>query len=111
MPTIDDVLAISAAVFAVATWVVPPARYLLSFRKGPRDSLSVVGRVIGLFELAAMLSAAGLVLALVTLAYTGRGFWGWFSVGLIGAYWLALVTSLLISDYFAQRRRQESGRP
>ena len=111
MPAIDDTLAIAAAVFAVATWVVPPVHYLLSFRKGPRDSLSVVGRVIGLFVLAAMLSAAGLGLAIATLVFTAHGSWGWFGVGLIVAYWLALVTSLLISDHFAQRRRQESSRP
>ena len=109
MPAIDDALATAAAVFAVAAWVVPPVRYLLSFRKGPKDSLSVVGRVIGLFVLAAMLSAAGLVLAIATLVFTERGFWGWFSVGLIVAYWLALATWLLITDYFAQRRRQEGG--
>jgi Ni/Fe-hydrogenase subunit HybB-like protein len=84
---------------------------VLSFRKGPRHSLSVVGRVIGLFVLAAMLSAAGLMLATATLVFTERRFWGWLSVGLIVAYWLALVTSLLISDHFAQRRRQESGPP
>jgi hypothetical protein len=111
MPDIDDIVATAAAVFAVATWVVPPVRSQLSVRKGPRDSLSVVGRVIGLFVLAAMLSAAGFLLAIATLVFTGRGSWGWFSVGLIGAYWLALVTWLLITDYFAQRRRQESGQP
>ena len=111
MPAIDHPLAIAAVVFAVAAWVVPPVRYLLSFRKGPKHSLSVVGRAIGLFVLAAMLSAIGLVLAIVTLVFTERGFWGWFSIGLIAAYWLALVTSLLISDYFAQRRRQEGGQP
>lgn len=110
MPAIDDIFAIAAAVFAVATWVVPPVRYVLSFRKGPRDSLSVVGRVIGLFVLAAMLSVAGLVLAIATLVFTVRGFWGWLSVGLIVAYWLALATSLLISDYCKQREQEGSQR-
>ena len=57
MPDIDDIVATAAAGFAVATWVVPPVRYQLSFREGPRDSLSVVGRAIGLFVLAAVLSA------------------------------------------------------
>jgi uncharacterized membrane protein YbhN (UPF0104 family) len=107
MPAIDDALAIAAAVFAVAAWVVPPIRYLLSFRKKPRDSLAVVGRVIGLFVLAAMLSAAGLALGIVTLVFTERDFWGWFSIGLIGAYWLALAASLLISDLFRRGRRQD----
>jgi hypothetical protein len=111
MPAIDHPLAIVAVVFAVAAWVVPPVRYLLSFRKKPRDSLAVVGRVIGMFMLAAVLSAAGLVLGLATLAFTERGFWGWFSIGLIAAYWLALAASLLISDLFRRRRPQENGRP
>ena len=109
MPAIDDTLAIATTVFAAAAWVVPPVRYLLSFRKKPRDSLAVVGRVIGMFVLAAMLSAIGLVLAVLTLAFTERGFWGWVSLGLIGAYWFALATSLLISDLFRRGRRQEGG--
>jgi hypothetical protein len=109
MPAIDHPLAIAAVVFAVAAWVVPPVRYVLSFRKGPKDSLSVVGRGIGLFVLAAILSAVGLVLGFATLMFTDRGFWGWFSIGLIAAYWLALVTFLLVTDYFAQRRRREGG--
>jgi hypothetical protein len=45
MPAIDDVLAVAAAAVAVAAWVVPPVRYVLSFRRRkPRDSLAVVGR-------------------------------------------------------------------
>jgi hypothetical protein len=110
MPAFPDLLAMSAAIFGVATWVIPPVRYLLSFRKGPRDSLSVVGRVIGLFVLAAMLSVAGLVLALLTLVYTDRTFWGWVGLGLSAAFWLALLSSMVISDIL-RWRRQESERP
>jgi uncharacterized membrane protein YbhN (UPF0104 family) len=107
MPAIDDVLSVATAAFAVAAWVVPPIRYVLSFRTKPRDSLSVVGRVIGLVVLAAILSAVALVLALLTLVFSERSGWGWFGLGAIGAYWLALVTFLLVSDHLARRRRRE----
>jgi uncharacterized membrane protein YbhN (UPF0104 family) len=111
MPAIDDVLATAAAAFAVAAWVVPPARYVLSFRRKPRDSLAVVGRVIGLVVLAAILSAVGLVLGLLTLVFSERSGWGWFGLGAIGTYWLAFATSLLVSDHLARRDRQQAGRP
>jgi uncharacterized membrane protein YbhN (UPF0104 family) len=110
MPAIDDVLAVATAAFAVAAWVVPPVRYVVSFRRKPRDSLSVVGRVIGLVVLTAMLSAVALVFAILTLVFSERGGWGWFGIGAIGTYWLAFVAILLISDHLARRRRQEAGR-
>ena len=109
MPAIADVLAVATSVFAIATWVVPPVRYLLSFRKKPRDSLAVVGRVIGMFVLAALLSGVTLVLALLTLVFTDRGFWGWAGLGTIAVYWLAFATSLPISDYLSRRNKQASG--
>jgi hypothetical protein len=108
MPAIDDVLAVSTAVFAVAAWVVPPVRYLLSFRKKPRDSLAVVGRVIAMFVLAGMLSAAALVFAFLTLAFTQRAAWGWFGLAAIGAYWMLWVTAAAASDLI--RRHRQGGR-
>ena len=108
MPAMDDVLVVATAAFAIAAWVVPPVRYALSFRKGPRDSLSVVGRVIGLFVLTAILSAVAVVLALSTLAFSERSGWGWFGLGAIGVYWLAVVTFFVISDNLARRRRQQN---
>src|SRR5437763_1058890 len=98
MPTIDDVLAVATAASAVAAWVVPPVRYVLSFRKKPRDSLSVVGRVIGMVVLTAILSAVALVFAILTLVFSARSGWGWFGLGAIGTYWLVLVAVLLVSD-------------
>ena len=109
MPAIDDVLAVSTAVLAVAAWVVPPVRYLLSFRRKPRDSLAVVGRVIGMFVLAGMLSAAALVFALLTLAFTQRAAWGWFGLAAIGAYWALWVTAAAVSDLI-RWCRQRSGK-
>src|SRR5215831_1544386 len=96
MPAIDDVLAIATATVAVVTWIVPPIRYVLSFRRKPRDSLAVVGRVIGLVVLAALLSAVTLVLAILTLVFSDRTGWGWFGLGAIGAYWLAFAIFLAI---------------
>ena len=109
MPAIDNVLAVTTAVFAVAAWVVPPARYVLSFRRMPRDSLAVVGRVIGLVVLAAILSVVALVLGILTLMFSERSSWGWFGLGAIGAYWLAFAAFLLISDHFARPRRHKAG--
>src|SRR5215475_16121160 len=104
MPTIDDVLAVATAAFAVAAWVVPPLRYLLSFRRKPRDSLAVVGRVIGLVVLAAILSVVTLLLAVLTLTFTLHAGWGWFGVGAIALYWLAFVIVLLVTDNAGRRR-------
>ena len=104
MPAVDDVLAVSTAAFAVAAWVVPPVRYLLSFRRKPRDSLAVVGRVIGMFVLAGLLSAAALVFALLTLAFTQRAAWGWFGLAAIGVYGISLVTAAAVSDLMRLRR-------
>ena len=109
MSTIDDVLAVATAAFAVATFVIPPVRYALSFRKGPRDSLSVVGRVIGLFVLTAILSAVAVSLALLMLMFSERSGWGWLGLAAIGVYWFAVVTFFVISDNLARRRRQQDG--
>jgi len=106
MPAIDDVLAVATVAFAVAAWVVPPIRYVLSFRNKPRDSLSVVGRVIGLVVLAAIFSAVTVVLAILTLMFTERSGCGWFGLGAIGAHWLAFAAFLLISNRVARRRWQ-----
>jgi len=108
MPATDDVLAVATATFAVAAWVVPPVRYMLSFRKKPRDSLAVVGRVIALIVLAAILSAIAVALAILTLMFSERSGWGWFGLGAIGVYWLAFASSLLISDHLARRDRRKT---
>ena len=107
MSTIDDVLAVATAAFAVATFVIPPVRYALSFRKGPRDSLSVVGRVIGLFVLTAILSAVAVVLALLMLMFSER--FGYVPLRDGRVYWFAVVTFFVISDNLARRRRQQDG--
>src|SRR5438132_9528941 len=74
-PTPGRALDISAAVFALATWVVPPLIVVLSPKA--RTSLAAVGRTIGLFVMAACLSAAGLVLAILTFAFAAEAYWAW----------------------------------
>ena len=108
MPAIDDVLAVATATFAVATWVVPPVRYVLSFRKKARDSLVVVGRVIGMFVLAGLLSVVALVLALLTLVFSQHTGWGWFGVAAIGAYWIPLGIAVTMSHLIWRRRQSRS---
>jgi hypothetical protein len=111
MPSIDDIPAVATMALAIATWIVPPVRYVLSFRRKPRDSLAAVGRVIGFVVLAAILSAAGLVSALLTAAFSERGNWAWWSLGIIAAYWLVFAALLLISDHLGRRRRRrQTGR-
>ena len=108
MPVIDQVLPITAAAFAVAVWVIPPVRYFLSFRRKPRDSLAVVGRVIGMFVLAGLLSAAALVLAVSTLAFSRHAAWGWFGLAAIGAYWIPLGIAVTVSHFVWKRRQRRS---
>jgi hypothetical protein len=108
MPAIDDILAVSAAVFAIAAWVVPPVRYLLSFRRKPRDSLAVVGRVIGMFVLAGMLSVVALVLSLLTLAYSRHSGWGWFGLAAIMTFWLIFATVLVVGDHYKRREHERT---
>ena len=109
MPAIDDVLAVTTAVLVIAAWVVPPVRYLLSFRRKARDSLVVVGRAIGMFVLAGILSAAALVFAFLTLAFTQRAAWGWFGLAAIAAYWIPLGTAAAVSRLIWSCR-QRSGK-
>jgi hypothetical protein len=58
VPASGRIIDIAAAIFALATWVVPP---LLAVKSGnkKRSSLASVGFVIGLFVVAACLSVMG----------------------------------------------------
>jgi hypothetical protein len=106
MPAVGDVLAVATATSAVAAWVVPPLRYSLSFRRKPRDSLAVVGRVIGMFVLAGLLSAVTLLLAVLTLAFSKHAPWGWFGIAAVGAYWIALGSATAVSNLLWRRRQR-----
>ena len=76
MLAFSDVLAIAALVFAVATWVFIPMR--LALARKPKGSLSAVG----------------LLLAVLTLVFSGRAGWGWFGLATIATFWLTFATVL-----------------
>ncbi len=103
MPALPDILAIAAAVFAVATWVGPLIH--MALWKQTRSSLAKVGQMIGFVVLAACLSAAGLLLALLTLLFSSRAKWGWCSAAAIAVFWVSLFAVVSIGDRFARRRR------
>ena len=90
MPAFSDVLAIAALVFAVATWVFIPMR--LALARKPKGSLSAVG----------------LLLAVLTLVFSGRAGWGWFGLATIATFWLTFATVLVVGDHYKRRQRKEA---
>jgi hypothetical protein len=88
MPASGRVIDIGSAVFAVATWIVPPLRFVMRSRK-PRPSLAAVGFTLHVFVLAAGLSAVGLLLALLTLVFAQTANWAWLAILGIAAFWVA----------------------
>lgn len=110
MSAIDVVLAGTTAVFAVATWVLPPANYMLSFRCKPKSSspsLAAFARAIGLVLFSACLSLVTLILAILTLAFSDRTGWGWFGLGAIGAYWPRSRYALLGTRKWIEERTDQ----
>jgi hypothetical protein len=87
VPASGRVIDIGAAVFAVATWIVPLLRFALA-RKA-RTSLAAVGFTLHVVFLAACLSATGLLLALLTLAFAPTADWAWFAILGVAAFWVA----------------------
>src|SRR5262245_31282031 len=87
-PSPGQAVDISAAVFAAATWVVPPL--LLFLLPKARTSLGAVGRTIGLVVTAAYLSVASVLLAILTFAFAAEAYWAWRAVLAIALFWLAL---------------------
>jgi hypothetical protein len=101
MPAFPDGLAISAALFAAATWIGPLVH--LALWKRQRSSLAKVGQVIGLLMLAACLSGAGLALALLTLLFSQHVGWGWYSAAAIAAFWISFALSASVGRRSARR--------
>jgi hypothetical protein len=85
VPASGRIIDIGAAVFALATWIVPPLR--LALAKQRRSSLASVGLTIHLVVLAACLSAIGLLLALLTLVFASAANWAWPAILVIAAFW------------------------
>ena len=88
VPASGRIIDIGAAVFGLATWIVPPLLAALSWNK-KRSSLASVGFTIYLFVVAACLSAVGLSLALLTLIFAQDANWAWLALLAIAAFWLS----------------------
>jgi hypothetical protein len=96
---------IGAAIFAAATWIVTPLRFIT--HKTAKTSLAAVGFVIHVVVLAAFLSAAGLILALLTLLFAGGGEWSWYAILAIAAFWAIGFAALAFGKGSQSRRRRK----
>ncbi len=96
VPASARIIDIGAAVFAAATWIVPPLRLATYKSKKPGSSLAAVGMTIHIVFLAAVLSAAGLVLALLTLVFAGGGDWAWRAIFAIVVFWVVGFTTIAV---------------
>jgi hypothetical protein len=100
------IIDIGAAVFALATWIVPPLR--LAMAKKRRSSLASVGLTMHIVVLAACLSAIGLLLALLTLVFASASEWAWPAMLVIAAlgngHWFACCRSPLSTGRVPQSR-------
>ena len=108
MPAFPDLIAIGAAIFGVATWIIPWLRYSWQWRTPPKTSLAGVGRVIGLLVLAGCLSATALLLALIAFVLAERTFYAWIGLGAAIGFWLALAVGVGVGKALS-RRPQEKG--
>lgn len=95
VPASARVIDIGAAVFAAATWVIPPLRFAFG-GNNLRGSLAKVGFHIHVLVLAACLSAVGLLLAILTLVFAQTASWAWLAILAIIAFWPAGVLVLYI---------------
>ena len=96
VPASGRIIDIGAAVFAVATWIVPPLRLAMARKR--RTSLASVGFTIHIIVLAACLSAIGLLLALLTLVFASAPNWAWPAILVIAAFWGTGVGLLAIGQ-------------
>jgi hypothetical protein len=96
VPASARIIDIGAAVFAAATWIVPPLRLATYKSKKPGSSLAAVGMTIHIVVLAAVLSAVGLTLALLTLIFAGGGDWAWRAIFAIIVFWVASFAAIAV---------------
>jgi hypothetical protein len=94
VPASGPAIDIGAAVFAAATWIVPPLRFALARKR--RTSLAAVGFTLHVFALAVGLSAIGLLLALLTLVFAQTVHWAWLAILGIAAFWVAAGVVLYV---------------
>jgi hypothetical protein len=103
VPASGRVIDIGSAVFAAATWIVPPLRLVLTRKR--KTSLAAVGFTIHVVFLAACLSAVGLLLALFTLVFAQTANWAWLALLAIAAFWVAGAVFINVGN----RRSQSTG--
>jgi hypothetical protein len=103
VPASGRIIDIAAAVFAVATWIVPLLRLALARKR--KTSLAAVGFTVHLFALAVGFSAVGLLLALLTLVFAQSADWAWLALLGIAAFWV--LAGLLL--YAGSRRGPQAG--
>ena len=102
MSVFDHVFAGGALVCGVATWIVPPLLFAAPWKKKPRSSLAAVGRTIGTLVIAAILSAAGVLLALLAFAFAQDTSLARFGLLAIAAFWVCLGTMIGIGGLRAR---------
>jgi hypothetical protein len=107
VPGSRRIIAIGAAVFGVATWIVPPLLMAL-FGNKKRSSLQGVGFTIYLLVVAACLSAVGVSLALLTLIFAQEANWAWLGLLAIAAFWLLGIISLFVAERLNRRAKEVS---
>ena len=107
MTALDHVFAGGALVCGIATWIVPPLLFAAPWKKRPRSSLAAVGRTIGTLVIAAILSAAGVLLALLAFAFAQSTDLAWYGLLAIAAFWVLLVTGSSIGS--GRSRGQPNG--
>jgi hypothetical protein len=95
VPASGRMIDIGLAIFALATWIVPPLRFAIGGNK-KRSSLASVGFTIHVFALAACLSAIGLLLALLTLLFAQTANWAWLAILGIAAFWVAAAVLIYV---------------
>ena len=99
---------IGAGILAVATWTVPPLLMARPRNRKPRSSLAGVGIFIGIFVVAACLSAMGISLALLTLFFRPEANWAWPAIWAIGAFWLSGCILSYIASRFPRKAENTS---
>jgi L-asparagine transporter-like permease len=107
VPASARIIDIGAAVFGLATWIVPLLLAAMCWTK-KRSSLASVGFTLYLLAVAACLSAVGLSLALVTLIFAQDANWAWIALLEIAAFWLSGGILLGVGDRRHRRDREAS---
>jgi hypothetical protein len=108
LPASGRTIDIGAGILAIATWIVPPLLMARPRNRKPRSSLAGVGIFVGIFVVAACLSAIGISLALLTLFFRPEANWAWPAIWAIGAFWLFGCILSYIASRFARKAENTS---